>query len=461
MSNFKARAETHSLRAQKEKSMSKKSFIDSIEVKNPCPQSWNEMVGGDEIRFCSHCAKDVHNLSKFTRREAKKLIAKSNGGICVQYVRRPDGRIQTAEQQLYKIVGRASRLAAGVFGASLSLSVAVSAQALYAKTELPSAADAVQKFDENSETKTEGGAGAIEITVKDPQGALVPNVSVIVKNSKTDESQTLISNDEGFLQLQNTAAGIYEISTDAANGFSAAKYENVAITDGQTTALGVELAISGELMTMGGAIAVSYENPLVQAATEDDLESVRQLIKEGADVNAKEEDKMTALHAAVENGNVEIVRELLQAGAKVNARAESRRTPLMMLDNDATPELVRVLITHGAKIDSSDDEKSTVLINAANFNASSEVLHMLIEYGAEIDSQNDDGRTALMEAAFAENFESVKAILEAGADINLRDKENKTAFNLTDSDEIKELLVSYGAVKETDDTSDKQQNVKN
>jgi hypothetical protein len=51
--------------------MSKKKVIDAIEVKSPCSESWDEMQGNDQVRFCSHCAKSVNNLSEMTRREAE------------------------------------------------------------------------------------------------------------------------------------------------------------------------------------------------------------------------------------------------------------------------------------------------------------------------------------------------------------------------------------------------------
>jgi hypothetical protein len=429
--------------------MPKKSFLDSIEVKTPCSQSWSEMAGNEQVRFCSHCAKDVHNLSEMTRREARKIVAKSKGGICVQYIRRPDGRIQTANQKLYKIANRASRLAAGVFSASLSFSTAVYAQSSIAETELPTSAHSVHQIDETQQT--DNALGAIEITVKDPNGAVIPNISVTVKNSKTNESQTLASNDEGFLQLKNIAAGTYEINAQGNFGFVSSRIEDVKITEGKTTSLDVQMEVGGAV-TVGGAVAmVSYENPLVMAVYEEDIELVRELIRKGADVNARETDKMTALHAAVESGNVEIVRILLQTGAKVNARTDSRRTPLMMLDGDAKPELVNLLLKHGAKVTALDDGKSTVLINAANFNVPAEVLQILIGAGAKVDAQNNEGRTALMEAAYEENLEAVKTLLEAGAKVDLRDDEGKTALQLTDTEEIRKLLIAYGAVKETTD----------
>jgi hypothetical protein len=86
--------------------MPKKGFLDSIEVKTPCLQSWEEMRGNEQIRFCDHCAKDVNNLSEMTRKQARKIVAQSNGGICVRYIRRPDGRIQTIKTLCTKSPGK-------------------------------------------------------------------------------------------------------------------------------------------------------------------------------------------------------------------------------------------------------------------------------------------------------------------------------------------------------------------
>ncbi len=55
--------------------MSKKGFLDSIRVETPCLQSWSEMRGSDQIRFCDHCAEDIHNLSQMTGKQARKIVA--------------------------------------------------------------------------------------------------------------------------------------------------------------------------------------------------------------------------------------------------------------------------------------------------------------------------------------------------------------------------------------------------
>src|SRR4029079_7765893 len=102
--------------------MSKKHFIDSVRVKDPCTQAWDEMIGTDKVRFCTHCAKDVNDLSAMTRKEAVKLVRKSGGALCIRYVAHPrTARPVFAEELTQLTRRRAPLMAAGVVSASLSL----------------------------------------------------------------------------------------------------------------------------------------------------------------------------------------------------------------------------------------------------------------------------------------------------------------------------------------------------
>ena len=108
--------------------MSKKSFIDSVEVGSPCSEDWNQMQGTDKIRLCSHCVKHVNNLSEMTRKEATKLVRASNGIICIRYIANPVTKRPMFAEQLLQITRRRPGIAAGVMSASLSLSTFAHAQ---------------------------------------------------------------------------------------------------------------------------------------------------------------------------------------------------------------------------------------------------------------------------------------------------------------------------------------------
>ena len=59
-----------------------------------------------------------------------------------------------------------------------------------------------------------------------------------------------------------------------------------------------------------------------------------------------------------------------------------------------------------------------------------EVVKKLLEAGATIDDRNKDGRTALMEAIDVGSEDVVLALIEAGADIKARDNNDNTALTL-------------------------------
>ncbi|MEP6925170.1 MAG: ankyrin repeat domain-containing protein [Pyrinomonadaceae bacterium] len=436
--------------------MSKKTVFDRVEVAAPCSQDWNTMFGNDEVRFCHHCVKNVHDLSAMTRKQAKKLVAQSQGNLCIRYIRRPDGRIQTIEPKLYKIAGRASRIAAGVFGATLTLASAAYAQGGISPNTVDNKG-VIERIVEKDKVKTESGFGSISGTVKDPAGAVIPLIIVTLTQTETKEVETAASDAEGNYQFDNVLKGIYELRFEGtAGGFSSTVVDNISLEDGQRLFIPTSMEPANMTETVGGGMAISYGNPLVMAAFDGDLELVQKLLRENVDVNAKEENSngITALHAAIENGSVEVVRELLQAGAKPNARTASRRTPLMSLDGDAKPELVQLLLTYGARVNSTDDDKAGVLLNAVRNYAEPEVLEMLIQAGAKVDAADKEGKTALIEAASDDNLEAVKVLLGAGADPNLKNAGGETAFSETGSEEIRQLLIAHGAINENEETED-------
>lgn len=67
----------------------------NVVVAAPCPAGWDDMIGGDRVRFCSRCELNVYNLSAMARLEAESLIARTEGRLCISYYRRPDGSIIT------------------------------------------------------------------------------------------------------------------------------------------------------------------------------------------------------------------------------------------------------------------------------------------------------------------------------------------------------------------------------
>ncbi len=92
--------------------------------------------------------------------------------------------------------------------------------------------------------------GNIEGTITDQAGAVVPNVTVTIKNSSSSDStgisqgfnRTVTADGQGFFRVLQVPPGLYAVTTTEANGFASARYENVQVTLGRTTQLNIQLA---------------------------------------------------------------------------------------------------------------------------------------------------------------------------------------------------------------------------
>jgi len=429
--------------------MSKRSLIDSIEVKNACSENWNEMTGNEKVRFCGHCSHSVNNISELTRKQAMRLVRESNGRICVRYVKSPVDNKPLFAGKLYQISRRAG-IAAGVLGASLALSTLAYGQGetiLTIVNSEPQTEEVLKNKDADKDKFAGGAAISFSGTITDAQGAVFPNAIVTITNLQNNESRSTTTNDEGVYKFENVAAARYKVQAIAI-GFKEASVE-MDVYSGEESGADLSLASSQEFMTMGMVAVTSYASPLFRAVSNEDVEEVKNLITRGENINQKDENYslITPLFLAVENGNAEIAETLLNFGAKINAKDENKQTPLMRLDEDASAELVNLLIKHGAKVNLTDKEGNNVLILASR-SVSAEVLRLLIKHSANLNTRNGEGRTALMEAADADNLENVRALLEAGASVSLKDNDGETAFSLTTDEKIEELLADYGAVVE-------------
>ena len=50
-----------------------------LQVVAPCNEDWNQMPGGDDVRFCGKCRQNVYNLSELTESQASYLGIPTEG----------------------------------------------------------------------------------------------------------------------------------------------------------------------------------------------------------------------------------------------------------------------------------------------------------------------------------------------------------------------------------------------
>ncbi len=72
-------------------------LLDNLKIASPCHVAWETMDGGDRVRHCASCDKDVFDLSALTRDEAEALLRERAGNLCVSYYQRTDGTVITSD----------------------------------------------------------------------------------------------------------------------------------------------------------------------------------------------------------------------------------------------------------------------------------------------------------------------------------------------------------------------------
>jgi hypothetical protein len=95
----------------------------------------------------------------------------------------------------------------------------------------------------------------------------------------------------------------------------------------------VESKKPSPLITLGlRALRIVSDERLIEAADENELKHVKDLIRRGANVNASDKWRWTALHMAAYGGYDDIARVLISAGAKLDARTVDGETPLKLAE---------------------------------------------------------------------------------------------------------------------------------
>jgi ankyrin repeat protein len=92
---------------------------------------------------------------------------------------------------------------------------------------------------------------------------------------------------------------------------------------------------------------LAWEN----AATDGDVESVRQLLQASADINSRDRHGNTALMLAAHRGHGALVELLIENGADLNVTAKYRLSAIMLAVVAGHAEIARRLARAGAALD--------------------------------------------------------------------------------------------------------------
>jgi ankyrin repeat protein len=161
----------------------------------------------------------------------------------------------------------------------------------------------------------------------------------------------------------------------------------------------------------------AVESAVADAAMHSDYDTVRSLLREGADVNTAQGDGMTALHWAAVNGQLDTAKMLLYAGA--NLRATTRLhaySPLHLASRSGHADTVKLFLDSGANATVTTTTGVTPLMLAAS-SGSADAVAALIVGRVDVNARETGrGQTALMFAAAYDRTEAIQTLLANAAD---------------------------------------------
>ncbi len=226
--------------------------------------------------------------------------------------------------------------------------------------------------------------------------------------------------------------------------------------------------------------------PLITGVYYGNIDIVRSLVENGADVNYvpwglkeqriasssvsfKERELLrtisrsdTALLVAVQKNHAEIAAFLIENGAKISVANRKEETPSLIAVRNGNANLVALLIENGADPDRAMIEKKvdrfitrvhkkemrpSLLIEAAS-GGHIDTLEVLLKAGAQADIQDDEGVTALFKASEQGYITAVALLLAHQADPNLYDNIGRTPLMVASRNgyqNIVEALIAHDA----------------
>ena len=174
---------------------------------------------------------------------------------------------------------------------------------------------------------------------------------------------------------------------------------------------------------------------ILAAAARGDAARIAALTARGEEPGVRDAHGRTPLHVATYGAHHEAMRALVAAGADPNALEHDRYdiVTIAAVANDV-PTLKAALALGASARNITSRYDGTALIAAAHL-GNADVVRTLIGAGAPLDHVNNLGWTTLIESIVlgdggSRHTETLRALVEAGANVNLADRNGKTPLSL-------------------------------
>jgi len=167
------------------------------------------------------------------------------------------------------------------------------------------------------------------------------------------------------------------------------------------------------LLELGADPNLGTPTPLVAAVMRDHVPTIKDLVEKGANIEAPGQEGFKPLPLAIAEDKYESAKALLEAGADVNSvSGEDKLTPLMIAAGQTSPAEGAMFIPGSTR--------------------PTDIARGLLDRGANVNAQSNNGVTPLMIAATHNNPPMIGILIDAGADVTLKNKLGQTAAEVAE-----------------------------
>ena len=154
------------------------------------------------------------------------------------------------------------------------------------------------------------------------------------------------------------------------------------------------------------------------------------LLKHGMNVDIRDRDDRTALHCAVDRDRYQATLLLIERGADINVMDVLGQRPLHLAAGFASTQMVELLLLQGCPDIKATTKSSRIALHYAIIAGRSDVINLLVKHGSPLDIGDKHDFTPLHYAARGQYYDSVRTLLDYGANPNFRSTSGDTPLDV-------------------------------
>ena len=197
----------------------------------------------------------------------------------------------------------------------------------------------------------------------------------------------------------------------------------------------------------------TMQEQLFEAVEGKEFDTVRELLNNGVDINAQDEQGRTAIMIATYANDAEMVKVLIDEGADVDIQDDMLNNPFLYAGAEGYMDVLKLIIAAGADPKITNRYGGVALIPASEHGYVEVVEELLTNTKTDVNHVNNLGWTALLEAIIlndgsAKQQQTIRLLIEYGADVNLTDKDGVSPLQHAlekGFKEIEGILLEAGA----------------